>query len=65
MWFGRKKQPIVVPEVKPAPPDPVVLDIKLKSKQAAQEAQASAQKLNKVFEANGITLAIHIAAGGK
>lgn len=47
------------------PTDPVVLQIKMRTHEAAKQAKKNADKLNKVFEENGITLNIHIAAGGR
>lgn len=61
LWFRKKKT--ACPHV--TPPDPVVLEIKMRQDQAAKRASKTADKLNKIFEENGITLNIHIAAGGK
>lgn len=45
--------------------DPVVVKIKEKTHRVAKEAKDNADRLNKLFESDNITLNIHIARGGK
>lgn len=50
--------------VTPIPTDPIVDQNKLRTHQAADAAKMNADRLNKVFKQNGITLNILRAAGG-
>ena len=45
--------------------DPVVESLKSQTHAVAKEADNNAKKLNEMFEKNGITLSIHVAAGGR
>jgi uncharacterized protein YybS (DUF2232 family) len=61
MWLvNRKKKPQVI-----KPVDPVVDEAKQRTHEAAKNAKQSADRLNKVFTQNGITLNILRAAGGR
>lgn len=61
MWLFKKRR---MDEPKTILTDPVVLEVHLKTDEAARRATRSTAKLNKIFEENGITLNIHVAAGG-
>jgi len=58
MWPFNRKRPIA------APVDPVVTAMKKRTHKAAKEATESSDRLNDVFNQNGITLAIIRTAGG-
>ncbi len=62
MWLFKRQAAVAIPE----PDDPVVTAMKKRSHAAADKATRNANRLNKVFEENGITLNIlTLAAGGK
>jgi hypothetical protein len=64
MWFHKRKSGPRTPPSK-LPTDPVVVEVHLKTEEAAQRAAKSTAKVNQIFAENGITLNIHVAAGGK
>lgn len=57
-WSSRKKHSVI-----PPPTDPVVDKMKLRTHNAATAAKVNADRLNKVFKQNHITLNILRAAG--
>lgn len=61
LWLSRaKKTPVA-----PPPVDPVVDETKRRTHKAANDAKVNADRLNKVFGKNGITLNILTMAGGR
>lgn len=60
-WFGRKKQQR---EIDTEQSSNEVIAIKSRAKKTTQQTAKDIDRLNRLLKANGITLKIHIAAGG-